>query len=85
MHRTTDELMNLLLSKENLTQYLEKNSSEFLQSSLADYVSTVFYVLAGLIGLLTAGSYADLNVWSVLSLIFGAICVVTTRKQNGRH
>lgn len=46
------------------------------------YVSTAFYVFAGLIGLLTAGSYADLNVWSVLSLIFGGICVVTTRKQN---
>ena len=30
------------------------------------YVSTAFYVLAGLIGLLCAGSYSDLKIWSVV-------------------
>ena len=46
------------------------------------YVSTAFYVLAGLIGLLCAGSYSDLNIWSVVSLIFGGICAIATRKQK---
>ena len=46
------------------------------------YVSTTFYVLAGLIGLLCAGSYSDLNIWSVVSLIFGGICAIATRKQK---
>lgn len=34
MNKTTDELMNLLMSKEDLPQYVEENSNEFLQSSL---------------------------------------------------
>lgn len=46
------------------------------------YVSTAFYVLAGLIGLLCACSYSDLNIWSVVSLIFGGICAIATRKQK---
>lgn len=46
------------------------------------YVSTAFYVLAGLISLLCAGSYSDLNIWSVVSLIFGGICAIATRKQK---
>lgn len=35
-----------------------------------------------LIGLLCAGSYSDLNIWSVVSLIFGGICAIATRKQK---
>lgn len=46
------------------------------------YVCTGFYVIAGLLGLLCAGSYTDLNIWSVFSLIFGVVCAITTRKQN---
>ena len=45
------------------------------------YVSTAFYVVFGLIALLLAGSYADLTIWAVLSIIFGVICAITTRKQ----
>lgn len=40
---------------------------------------------AGLIlalSLLCAGSYSDLNIWSVVSLIFGGICTIATRKQK---
>ncbi len=39
MNRTTDELMNLLLSKETLPQYMEENRNEFLQSSLCQYLN----------------------------------------------
>ena len=33
-------------------------------------------------GLLCAGSYSDLNIWAVVSLIFGGICAIATRKQK---
>ena len=46
------------------------------------YVSTAFYVVFGLIALLLAGSYADLTIWAVLSIIFGVICAITTKKQS---
>lgn len=39
MNKTTDELMNLLMSKEDLPQYIEENSNEFLQSSLRQYLN----------------------------------------------
>lgn len=39
MNKTTDELMNLLMSKEDLPQYVEENSNEFLQSSLCQYLN----------------------------------------------
>ena len=39
MDKTTDELMNLLMSKEDLPQYIEENSNEFLQSSLCQYLN----------------------------------------------
>ena len=39
MNKTTDELMNLLMSKEDLPQYIEENSNEFLQSSLCQYIN----------------------------------------------
>lgn len=35
-----------------------------------------------MIGLLCAGSYSDLNIWSVVSLIFGGICAIATQKQK---
>ena len=46
------------------------------------YVSTGFYVFFGLIAMMMAGSYADLTIWAVLSIIFGIICAVATRKQS---
>ena len=35
--------------------------------------SIVFYLIGGLIGITNVGSYADLAIWSVLSLIFGGL------------
>lgn len=46
------------------------------------YVSAGFYVFFGLIAMMMAGSYADLTIWAVLSIIFGIICAVATRKQS---
>lgn len=37
-------------------------------------------LLAGM--LLLAGCYSDLNIWSAVSLIFGGICAIATRKQK---
>ena len=39
MNKTTDDLMNILMSKEDLPQYIEENSNEFLQSSLCQYLN----------------------------------------------
>lgn len=36
-----------------------------------------FYAFGGLIGLANVGSYSDLKIWSVLSLIFAAILLIT--------
>ena len=46
------------------------------------YVSTGFYVFFGLIAMMMAGSYADLTIRAVLSIIFGIICAVATRQQS---
>lgn len=46
------------------------------------YVSAGFFIVFGLLGLILAGSYTDLNIWSVLSLIFGVLCFICTKKQN---
>ena len=35
-----------------------------------------------LIALILDGSYADLSIWAVLSIIFGVICAITTKKQS---
>lgn len=37
----------------------------------------MFYAFGGLIGLANVGSYSDLKIWSVLSLIFAAILLIT--------
>ena len=39
MNKTTDDLMNILMSKEDRPQYIEENSKEFLQSSLCQYLN----------------------------------------------
>lgn len=46
------------------------------------YVSTGFYIVGGLLALICAGSYADLYIWSVISLIFGVVCFILTKKQK---
>ena len=41
-----------------------------------------FYLVGGVVGLLGAGSYGDLYVWSVLSIAFGVVCLVGSRKAS---
>lgn len=36
-----------------------------------------FYAFGGLIGLVNVGSYSDLKIWSILSLIFAVILLIT--------
>lgn len=45
-------------------------------------VSAGFYLVGGVVGLLGAGSYGDLYVWSVLSIAFGVVCLVGSRKAS---
>lgn len=40
------------------------------------FTSAGFYIVAGLVGFAGAGSYADLTIWSVLSLAFGVIFII---------
>ena len=49
-------------------------------------VCAVFYILAGIIGLITSGSYTDLNIWAGLSILFGIIFVffIFKQKKNGK-
>lgn len=35
----------------------------------------VFYIIGGLLGITNIGSYSDLAIWSVLSLIFGGLLI----------
>lgn len=46
------------------------------------FVSAAFYIVGGLIALLCAGSYGDLYVWSVLSIVFGILCIIGSRKKQ---
>lgn len=39
MNKTTDELMKILQSKEDLPQYMDENQNEFLSSSLCQYLN----------------------------------------------
>lgn len=38
-------------------------------------VTAVLYILGGIIGLSGAGSYADLNIWGILCIIFGVFFI----------
>lgn len=40
------------------------------------FTSAGFYIAAGLVGFVGAGSYGDLTIWSVLSLVFGVIFII---------
>lgn len=46
-----------------------------------------FYLAGGLLGFVNAGSYGDLYIWSVLSMIFGLFFIIGTiisEKKNGQ-
>jgi len=40
-------------------------------------VAGCFYAFGGLIGISNVGSYADLQIWSILSFIFAAVFIIT--------
>ena len=42
--------------------------------------SLVLYIIGGLLGFIGAGSYSDLIIWSVISLIFGLLLFFHIRK-----
>ena len=44
----------------------------------------LFYVIAGFIGRAARGIYGDLAVWSLLSIIFGCVFVITAFVQERR-
>lgn len=42
----------------------------------------VFYILGGITGLANVGPYADLQVWSILNLIFGGLLIFKMVKNK---
>lgn len=46
------------------------------RSGAGAIVSAVLYILGGIMGLVGAGSYADLNIWGALCIIFGVFFVI---------
>ncbi len=48
-------------------------------------VAGVFYAFGGLFGIANYGSYADLQIWAILSFIFAALCIlgaILTKKKG---
>lgn len=45
-------------------------------------VAGCFYLVGGLIGIANYGSYADLQIWSILCFIFGAVFIVGSLKKK---
>ena len=48
------------------------------QNGKGAFVAAAFYIAGGLIGMVMAGSYSDLRIWSVLVLAFGVVFIVGT-------
>ncbi|MGX7148244.1 hypothetical protein [Enterococcus ureasiticus] len=46
------------------------------------FVAAGFYIAGGIIAFLLAGGYVDLYIWSVLSIIFGAIFAIWDTKKE---
>lgn len=47
------------------------------KSKAGSIVAGVFYALAGLIGIVNAGSFSDLHIWAVLCFIFAVVFILT--------
>lgn len=45
-------------------------------------VAGCFYAFGGLVGIANVGSYADLQIWSVLSFLFAIVFIVTAIRQK---
>ena len=50
-------------------------------SKVGGIVSGVFYIIGGLIGIASYGSFSDLFIWSILCFIFGAIFIFGSIKM----
>lgn len=48
----------------------------------ASIVTAVFYGLGALMGYVTAESYADLNIWATVCLIFAVIYIIAAIKAK---
>ena len=53
------------------------------KNKVGSIVAGCFYAFGGLIGITNVGSYADLQIWSVLSFIFAVVFVLTGILQKG--
>lgn len=58
-------------------------------SKAGGIVAGVFYLFGGLVGIANYGTYSDLQIWSILCFIFGAVFIIgslmskkTTKKQE---
>ncbi|MFD2615745.1 MULTISPECIES: hypothetical protein [Terrilactibacillus] len=47
----------------------------------AQITSSVFLIIGGLIGLLLAGSYSDLYIWGIISIVFGILNFVFVARK----
>ena len=69
-----------------LSNALEENGESGGSAGvLLAFTSAGFYIVGGLIGLICAGSYADLVIWGVISVAFGVIFIIAgvlTKKRN---
>lgn len=56
------------------------------QGKGGDIACAIIYVIAGLIGIASAGSYSDLMVWSVIAFVFAAIHIISviTNRKGGK-
>mgnify|MGYP003288340071 CR=1 FL=1 len=45
-------------------------------------VAMIFYFIGGLLGIANVGTFADLKIWSILCLIFGAIHLLGLFKKS---
>ncbi len=54
------------------------------KSKTGSIVAGGFYAFGGLVGIVNAGSYSDLVIWSILSFIFATVFIATgvTQKQK---
>ena len=46
------------------------------------YTAGVFYILGALLALCSMGSYTDLIVWSIISMVFGLVFILTNISAN---
>ena len=51
----------------------------------ATITSGCFYALGGLIGIVNVGSFADLQIWSIISFIFAAIFILAAFKMKKEY